>query len=224
MKKGIIIIGAGGHAKVCIELLRAMGEEVSFCIGSEGAADLCLDIPVLQGDRHLSMLRQEGYSRIFIAIGSNSLRERLATMAINEGYALVNAISPQAIISPSARLGSGIAIMAGVVINAEATIADLAIINTGATVDHDCQIARAVHLAPQCALAGNVKVGSQSFLGIGSKVIPDIEIGEKVILGAGTVVISNIISDATVVGVPARILNKSVVGKECHATNICRTA
>ncbi|KTC84731.1 MULTISPECIES: acetyltransferase [Legionella] len=224
MKKGIIIIGAGGHAKVCIELLRSMGEEVSFCIGNDGSADLCLDIPVLQGDNHLNILHEEGYSRIFIAIGSNYLRERLATMAMNEGYILVNAISPQAIISPSARLGSGVAIMAGVVINAEANIADLAIINTGATVDHDCQIAKAVHIAPQCALAGNVKVGSQSFLGVGSKVIPEIEIGEKVILGAGTVVISNIINGATAVGVPARIINKSVVGKECHATNISRTA
>lgn len=224
MKKAIIIMGAGGHAKVCIELLRAMGEKVGFCIGSEGSADLCLDVPVLQGDKHLSRLRKEGYSRIFIAIGSNALRERLATMAINEGYNLINAISPQAIISSSARLGSGIAIMAGVVINAEATIADLAIINTGATVDHDCQIAKAVHIAPQCALAGNVKVGPQSFLGIGSKVIPEIEIGEKVILGAGTVVISNIKNEVTAVGVPARIINKSVVGKECHATNICRTA
>ncbi len=206
MKKGIVIVGAGGHAKVCIELLQAMGEEISVCIGSEDSPKECLNIPVLQGDETIQTLYEEGYSRIFIAIGSNRLRERLATLALNQGYQLVNAISPKATISPSAVLGSGIAIMAGVVINAETQIDDLAIINTGATVDHDCRIGKAVHIAPQCALAGNVKVGKQSFIGIGSKVIPDIEIGENVMIGAGAVVIKNIKSEATAVGAPARII------------------
>ncbi|MBA2710836.1 MAG: acetyltransferase [Tatlockia sp.] len=209
MKKGIVIVGAGGHAKVCIELLQAMGEEISYCIGNENSPKECLCIPVLQGDENIQTLYKEGYSRIFIAIGSNVLRERLAQIAVKEGYQLVNAVSPQSIISPSANLGSGVAIMAGVVINAQTLIEDLAIINTGATVDHDCRIGKAAHIAPQCALAGNVKIGSQSFLGIGTKVIPDIDIGENVMVGAGAVVISNIKSDATAVGVPARII-KSV--------------
>ncbi|MBA3536105.1 MAG: acetyltransferase [Tatlockia sp.] len=208
MKKGIVIVGAGGHAKVCIELLHAMGERISYCIGNEESPELCLGIPVLQGDNYIQSLFKDGYSRIFIAIGSNSLRERLATQAINQGYHLVNAISPQAIISPTASLGSGIAIMAGVVINAETRIDDLVIINTGATIDHDCQIGKSVHIAPQCALAGSVKIGNQSFIGLGSKVIPHLEIGEKVIIGAGAVVISNIKSDVTAVGVPARIITK----------------
>jgi UDP-perosamine 4-acetyltransferase len=224
MKNEIIVVGAGGHAKVCIELLHAMGEKVSYCIGNEDSPADCLGIPVLHGDHHLNSLREQGYSRIFIAVGANGLRERLATLAMNYGYQLVNAISPQAIISPSVHLGLGIAIMAGVVINAETKIVDLAIINTGATVDHDCHIGRAAHVAPQCALAGNVFVGSQSFLGIGCKVIPEIKIGDKVTVGAGTVLISNIKNGLTVVGVPARILNKSIVEKEYHATNICRTA
>ncbi|MFT4060305.1 MAG: acetyltransferase [Legionella sp.] len=211
MKKDIIVVGAGGHAKVCIELLHAMRERVSHCIGNEGSASVCLGIPVMQGDHHMKSLREEGYSRIFIAIGSNYLRERLATLALNYGYQLVNAISPQAIISPSTHLGLGIAIMAGAVINAQTRIADLAIINTGATIDHDCHVGRAAHIAPQCALAGNVLVGSQSFLGIGCKVIPEMAIGDKVIVGAGTVIISNIKNGETAVGVPARILNKLIV-------------
>jgi UDP-perosamine 4-acetyltransferase len=223
MKKGIVIVGAGGHAKVCIELLQAMGEQISYCIGNEESPELCLGIPVLQGDNHIQSLYEDGYSRIFIAIGSNSLRERLATQAINQGYQLVNALSPQAIISPTASLGAGIAIMAGAVINAETRIDDLVIINTGATIDHDCQIGKSVHIAPQCALAGNVRIGNQSFLGLGTKVIPDLEIGEKVMIGAGAVVIANIKSEATAVGVPARIINKEAL-KEYHETNICRPA
>ncbi|MBA2653381.1 MAG: acetyltransferase [Tatlockia sp.] len=224
MKKGIIVVGAGGHAKVCIELLQASGEQVDYCIGDKDSLDLCLGIAVLKDDSYLKPLHEEGYSKLFVAIGSNRLRDKLAKLAIEHGYQLVNAISPQAIISPSASLETGIAIMAGAVINAEAKISALVIINTGATIDHDCQIGKAVHIAPQCALAGNVVVGSHSFLGIGSKVIPDLEIGENVTVGAGSLIISNIECGATVVGVPARIISQSLVGNECHATNICRTA
>jgi UDP-perosamine 4-acetyltransferase len=183
-----------------------MGEEVAYCVGGECSPNLCLSVPVLKGDENLIRLREAGYSRLFLAIGSNRLRERLATFAMELGYQLVNAISPQAIISPTVKLGSGIAVMAGAVINAEATIADLAIINTGATVDHDCRIGKAVHIAPQCGLAGNVTVGDLSFLGIGSKVIPDIEIGKQVTIGAGGVVVSPVGSWATAVGVPARVI------------------
>ncbi|MBA2657674.1 MAG: acetyltransferase [Tatlockia sp.] len=212
MKSSIIVVGAGGHAKVCIELLEASGEQVAFCIGVADSPDFCLNIAVLKNDSYLKSLREEGYSKIFIALGSNQLREHYADLALELNYQLVNAISPKAIISPSAVLGQGLAIMAGAIISSEAQIADLVIINTGATVDHDCNIGKAAHLAPQCALAGNVKVGAQSFLGVGSKVIPKIEIGEKVISGAGCVIVANITAGKTVVGVPARIIKHSVLG------------
>lgn len=208
MRTEVIVVGAGGHAKVCVELLQAQGEKIAFCVGGLDSPDQCLGIPVLKGDEYLTQLILDGYLKVFIAIGSNKLRKRLADLAVNLGYQLVSAISPHAIISPSARLGDGVAIMAGAIINAEATIEDLCIINTGATVDHDCHIGNSAHIAPQCALAGNVIVGTQSFLGVGTKVIPEISIGESVIAGAGSVVISNIESGSTVVGVPAKVINK----------------
>lgn len=207
MNKGIVVVGAGGHAKVCIELLRAMGKPVDYCIGSAGAVPVCLGVPVVEGDEYIARLREQGYGEIFIAIGSNSLRNRLGALAIDLGYSLANAISPYAQISPSARIGSGVAIMAGSVINAEVIIGDLAIVNTGATVDHDCNIGRAVHIAPQCALAGNVIVAAGAFLGIGCKVVPGVTVGESVTLGAGAVVIKDIPANAKAVGVPAKIIN-----------------
>lgn len=210
MKSEIILIGAGGHAKVCIELIHAMGERVAYCVGDAGSADECIGVPVLHGDQHLSCLRSEGYERLFIGVGSNALRESLSIMAIGFGYQLVNAISPHAIVSPTARLGAGIAVMAGVVINADARIEDLAIINTGATIDHDCHIEKAAHIAPQCALAGNVSIGRHAFLGVGTKVIPEISIGEKVIIGAGGVVVSNIEKNVVAVGVPAQKIKQTI--------------
>jgi UDP-perosamine 4-acetyltransferase len=208
MKTGVIIVGAGGHAKVCIEILREVGEKISFCIGGSDSPENCLDIPVLRGDEHIQILRHKGYFRAFLAIGSNSIREKLGNDCIREGYQIINAISSHAIISPSVKLGCGVAVMAGSVINAESIIEDFAIINTGATIDHDCRIGRAAHIAPQCGLAGRVSVGPQSILGIGCKVIPEIKIGEQVTVGAGSVVVRDIGSNATAVGVPAKILVK----------------
>jgi len=208
MKKGVVVIGAGGHAKVCVELLRDVGEKIAYCVGDREGPTECAGVPVLNGDEYIQRLWEDGYDAAFIAVGSNRLRDRLAETVLKQGYRLVNAISPAASVSTSARLGVGVAIMAGAVINAEAIIADLAIINTGATIDHDCRIGRAAHIAPQCALAGCVTVGAGSFLGIGCKVVPEMSIGENAVLGAGSVVISNIPAMATAVGVPARILNQ----------------
>jgi UDP-perosamine 4-acetyltransferase len=204
MKRGVVIVGASGHAKVCIESLREMGEQIDYCVGDANAQDFCVGVPVLKGDENLARLRNEGYDRAFIAIGSNRLRERLADLATSQGYQLVNAIHPRAVISPTVRLGCGIAVMAGAIINAEASIDSLAIVNTGASVDHDCKIGRAVHIAPASGVAGNVTIGAQSFLGIGSRVIPEVCVGKNVIVGAGGVVIDDILDDQTVVGIPAR--------------------
>lgn len=208
MKQGVVIVGAGGHAKVCIELLRAMGTPVACCIGGEDSGESCLGVPVFKGDDHLARLRQEGHAFAFVAIGSNALRQRLASAAKALGYELVNAISPTAVVSPSVRLGKGIAIMAGAVVNADTSIADLAIINTSASVDHDGDIGEAAHIAPQCGLAGNVTVAARAFLGVGCKVIPGVSIGTDVVAGAGSVIISDIASNTRIAGVPAKNLNE----------------
>lgn len=201
---GIIVIGASGHAKVCIEILQAMGHRVAYCVEATDGPSTCVGIPVLKGDAHLPDLRNRGYSQVFVAIGANRVRQRLANTAVSLGYSLVNAVSPLSIISPSAQLGKGVAVMAGAIVNAETIIDDLAIINTGACVDHDCRIGKAAHIAPQCGLAGNVTVGAASFLGIGCKVIPEVTIGENVTIGAGAVVVSDIANETLAVGVPAK--------------------
>ena len=201
----VIVLGAGGHAKVVIELLRASENPVAFCIGLENSADYCLDVPVLKGDYHISRLRQEGYYKMMPAIGENNIRMKLAMLALDQGFQLINAVSPHALISPSGTLGQGIAIMAGAIINAASYIGDFSIINTGAVIDHDCFIGPGVHIGPQSAIAGNVRIEEGSFLGVGCKVIPEIRIGSHSVIGAGAVVIENIPNNSVAVGVPAKI-------------------
>ncbi|VTU17450.1 UDP-4-amino-4, 6-dideoxy-N-acetyl-alpha-D-glucosamine N-acetyltransferase [Variovorax sp. PBL-H6] len=208
MTAGVIVLGSSGHAKVCIELLRSAGASVAYCIGAAESSTECLGVPVLNGDEHLKRLQSEGYEEVFVAIGANALRQRLALFATGLGFRLVNAISPRAVISPTATIGAGVAIMAGAVVNAECVVGDLAIINTLASVDHDGRIGDAAHIAPHCGLAGNVAVGERSFLGVGCKVIPDITIGEDVLAGAGSVIVKNVESGSRIAGVPAKAIHK----------------
>ena len=200
-----MVLGCGGHAKVCVEILQSMGEIVAYCIGNKDSEENCLGIQVLKGNEHIPELASKGFSKAFIAIGSNAVRSELAAFVLSYGFTLVNAISPDAIISPSVSLGSGIAVMAGAVVNASSSINNLSIVNTGATIDHDCIIGNATHIGPQCALAGNVTIGENTFLGIGTKVIPRVTIGRDSVIGAGSVVITDIPPFSKAIGVPVKI-------------------
>lgn len=204
----VVIIGSGGHAKVVIELIRAEGKyQIAGCTGLAGSGFVLDDVPILGTDSVLRAVLARGIKKAFVALGDNHLRAELLVHATEIGFELINAVSPNAVISPSATLGKGIAIMAGVVINASAHICDGVIINTNATVDHDCFVGNGTHICPGSALAGNVKIGNESFLGTGACVIPGVRIGNRSIIGAGSVVIRDIPDGVTAMGTPARILN-----------------
>jgi UDP-perosamine 4-acetyltransferase len=212
MSTGVVIIGGGGHAKVVIESLRASGETVVAIVDADPTPREVLGVPVLGDDLMLPILREQGLSKLFVALGDNRLREKLGRKARELGFILVNGIHPSAIISPSARLGEGVAVMAGVAINADSRIADLAIINTGAIVDHDCQLGAACHLGPASALAGGVTIGERAFLGVGARVIPGVSIGADTIVGAGGVVVRDLPDGVLAVGVPAQIRLAKIKG------------
>lgn len=202
----VVLIGAGGHAKVVLEAIRAAGlyAPAGFTDIDPACRDL-LGLARLGGDEALPRLRADGIAHAIVALGGNALRRRVAEMVRGLGFTLVNAISPAAAVSPSARLGQGIAVMAGAVVNADSDIADLVIVNTRAAVDHDCRIGRAAHLAPGCTLAGGVTVGAEALVGTGAAVIPGVTIGDGAVIGAGAAVVRNIPAGATALGVPARL-------------------
>ena len=164
-----------------------------------------LGVPVVGDDLALRELRERGFSKLFVAVGDNRLRQTLGRKGRELGFELVNAIHPSAIISPSARLGVGVAVMAGAVVNAESQVGDLAIINTGAVVDHDCRLGAACHVGPASALAGGVVVGDRTFLGVGVRVIPGVSIGADTVVGAGGVLIRDLPDAVLAIGAPAKI-------------------
>jgi UDP-perosamine 4-acetyltransferase len=202
---GVVIIGGGGHAKVVIESLRATGETIAAIVDADPTPRAVLGVPVVGDDLALAELKEQGLSKLFVAIGDNRLREKLGRKAREQGFSLVNAIHPSAVVSPSAILGEGVAVMAGVAINADSRIGDLAIVNTGAIVDHDCVLGAACHIGPATALAGGVTLGERAFLGVGARAIPSVTIGADTIVGAGGVVVRDLPDAVLAVGVPAKI-------------------
>ncbi len=205
MSAGVVIIGGGGHAKVVIESLRASGQAVAAIVDADPTPREVLGVPVVGDDLKLPELKAQGLSQLFVAIGDNRLREKLGRKAQGLGFVLVNAIHPSAVTSPSAKLGQGVAVMAGVAINADTEVGDLTIINTGVVVDHDGRLGVACHLGPACALAGGVTVGDHAFLGVGVRVIPGVTIGADTTVGAGGVVVRDLPEAVLAIGVPAKI-------------------
>lgn len=210
MTTRMVVIGAGGHAKVVIEAIRAGGlGEIRGLIDPAPATQNVLGLPVLGGDEMLPELMAQDITVAVVALGNNAVRQRIGAKLRAFGFALPAIVHPSALISPSARLGEGVVVMARAVVGTEAMVGDFAIINTSASIDHDNVIAAAAHVAPGCALAGNVAVGERTLVGVGSAVRPGVTIAADVVVGAGSAVVSDIPAGITVAGAPARPLVRS---------------
>ena len=195
---GVVVIGAGGHAKVLISTLTACGVSVAAVVDDDDTK-WGMDA---QGTR-VGRIERELGGRGIVGIGDNAQRREMARTLSLEWQTVVH---PSAYVHPSAKLGRGTVVFAGAVVQPDSVIGDHVIVNTGATVDHDCVVDDYAHLAPGVHLAGSVRVGEGAFLGIGSGVSPGVKIGRWAALGAGAVAIRDVADGVVAVGVPARAL------------------
>jgi sugar O-acyltransferase (sialic acid O-acetyltransferase NeuD family) len=195
MQSEYIIIGASGHAKVIIEIIEAMNGRIKAIQDKNPAVTSLVGYPV-HTDMPLDAL-------LIIAIGNNAIRKKIAIELQNE---FATAIHPRANISTRSSVFPGTVIMAGATVNSETRIGRHCIVNTNASIDHDCVLEDFVHISPNASLAGNVSVGEGAHIGIGSTVIQGVNIGKWAIVGAGSVIIKDVPDYAVVVGVPGSIL------------------
>ncbi len=206
----LVIVGAGGHAKVVIELFRAARPNLQIVglLEPDPKPREVLGVPVIGDDSALPRLRAEGVTHAFVAVGDNRAREAIGRRLEMVGFEIARVVSPAATVSPSANVARGVAVMAGAVINAETHVGAYAIVNTGARVDHDCRIGRAAHIGPGASLCGSVTVGDRTLVGVGASCIPGVTIGEDVTVGGGACVAGDLPDGVTAVGVPARVLER----------------
>lgn len=207
--RNVLIVGGGGHAKVVIEVFRSAGHEPACILDPHTSEQHVLGVPVLGGDDRAQQLFEDGYLHAHVAIGENGLRQRIGDRLKEMGFCLMNALHPRAVISPSAELGVGIAVMANAVINAKACVSDFVIVNTGAIVEHDCLVGVGTHVAPRSVMGGNVVLEGGVLFGIGAVARPLSRVGARAVVGAGSVIIGTIDADSIVAGNPARVLRQT---------------
>jgi sugar O-acyltransferase (sialic acid O-acetyltransferase NeuD family) len=198
----IYVIGAGGHGVVVSEIASLAGYRVVGFID---------DDPSLRGRRILqwevlgALDAIPDGATVALGIGSNQVRERLLKEAEMHSWKLPVLIHPSAVVSPSANIGDGTVVMALSAVNARTSTGKVCILNTSCSVDHDCVLGTSVHICPGVSLAGGIRIGDRSIIGIGSCVRQLIEVGEDCTIGAGSVVVSDIPQKTTAFGNPARI-------------------
>lgn len=203
MKDRLIIIGASGHGKVVADIAIKMNkwQSISF-LDDDSSISTCMGIPIIGKTYDSYSYKDE--ADFFVAVGNNETRERLQEKLIEQGLSLVSLIHPSAVIGTDVEIAIGTVVMAGVVINSSCRIGKGCIINTSSSLDHDSVIEDYVHISPGANLAGTVKIGKGSWLGIGSIISNNLNICSGCKVGAGAVVVKDITAPGTYVGVPVR--------------------
>jgi len=206
----LIILGAGGHAKVLIDALLASSAVIAGIVDPDPAlvGTKVLGIPVLGGD---DIVNEYPSSEIRLVNGLGSVghplrRKQLFDQFKQMGYTFATVVHPSAVIARDVVLGEGVQVMAGAIIQPGCRIGSNVIINTKASIDHDSIIGDHAHIAPGVTLSGTVMVGSTSHIGTGATIIQGISIGTVCLVAAGAVVISDVPDGRTVVGVPAKVV------------------
>ncbi len=213
--RDIIILCAGGHARVVIDVMRRSGHAVNALADNNSVlhGTELDDVPIIGGDANV--LARDPESVVLInALGNApktgdaalTRRRTLFEMFNSKGYTFLQVLSSEASVSERAGLGEGCHVITGAIIHPGCVIGANTIINTGAQLDHDCQIGDHSHIAPGAVLGGAVHIGQGCHVGAGAVVVQGISVGDGAVIGAGAVVVKDVLPGTTVIGNPAKII------------------
>ena len=210
MSTPVIILGGGGHAKVLVEALLANDAIIAGIVDPDQSlhGTKILGVPVVGGDE---VVAAYPCAEVQLVNGIGSVKVPRTRLELFErfsarGYIFATVVHPSAVIASDAELGEGAQVMAGTVIQPGSRIGRNAIVNTKASVDHDCLIGDHVHLAPGVTLSGEVTVGAGTHVGTGATVIQGVRIGSGSMVGAGALVLKDVPDGVTAMGVPAKVV------------------
>ncbi len=224
MKQGtslpVIVVGGGGHAKVLVDALMQMRADIvgytdvqdkRLSVGGKILPYLGVDDQILQMDDGTGVLLVNGLGSVNLPLKRQDIFNRFRA----QGYHFATVVHPSAVVGEGVILGEGAQIMAGVILQTAVEIGNNTIVNTRASIDHECVIGPNVHIAPGATLSGCVTIGANSHVGTGAVIVQGVMVGENVLVGAGAVVIRNVENGATVMGVPAqKIMRRGIWGTE----------
>ncbi|WP_404417418.1 acetyltransferase [Marinospirillum sp.] len=197
MSRPVILLGAGGHAKVVLEILRQIKQPVLGVIDPRLKQNHIKEwqgLPILGDDSDVSLYPTD---KIFLANGIGSLPGQTLRCSVyrqfkSSGYTFITLVHPTAIIAEDITLAEGVQIMAGCILGTDVQIDENTLINTGTQLDHDCKVGKHCHLAPAVVLCGNVQVEDGCHLGPSSCVVQGCHLGQGAVLGAGSTLLCDL--------------------------------
>ncbi len=212
MAESVIIVGLGAQAKYALEIFDRMGN-----IQIEGLVDIeesrksrednKFGYPVYGG---LDKIEEESVrkraEKAIVCCADTALKQRLTEYVRENGFDLINAIHPASVVAGTSKIGKGVIINAGAVIQPYAQIGDGVMIHANVVVEHDNRIGDFANLAPGASLSGWVTVQARATVYTGASIIPGVTIGSDAVVGAGAVVLKDVPERSVVVGVPARVI------------------
>jgi len=217
--KKVLIIGSSGHSKVIIDIFEKEKKyeiigllDKYRCIGEE-----TLGYKVLGCEENLKELLQIYPNiKLFIAIGDNWIRYKVFNKILSNypNIDFVSTIHPSAQIANNVKVGKGVSIMAGVIINSDVNIGDFVIINTKASIDHDSKMLNFSSLAPNVTTGGNVQIGEYSAVSISTTIKHNLIVGSHSVIGAGSLLMKNCGDNKIMYGVPAKIIRNREIGEK----------
>lgn len=199
----ILLIGAGGHARSCIDVIEQADIAIGGLLGqAHEVGTTVLGYPVLKTDVEMASLAGE-MLRALICVGqieSPETRMRLYAAMRAAGFAAPPIVSPLAHVSRHARIGDGSIIMHGAIVNAGAVIGENCIINSQALIEHDSSVGDHCHISTRAVLNGDVHVGARCFVGSGTVIRHGARIGNDCFVGMGSLVLADCPDNTRVVG------------------------
>ncbi len=207
----VVLYGAGGHAKVIIDILERSGiHHIVGLVDDTAPEGRLMGYPVASD---LRQYLDRGIRAGLVAVGDNWQRHRIVTQIQQwcESFTFVTAIHPSVQLGKEVTVAEGTVIMAGGMLNPCVQIGRHCILNTGSIVDHDCTLHEYASIAPGVTLGGNVVVGAYTAIGLGASVIQKMTIGAYTVVGAGSVVVRPIPSECVSFGTPCRVVRKRAV-------------
>jgi acetyltransferase EpsM len=206
----LVVVGGGEHARVLLDAARTRPDAWSILgyldVAAVPETDARCSVRWLGTDDDAPSLIAPDV-RFCLGIGPTGPEDRRsnAVERLSEvGADWASVVHAGSQVSPSVRIGQGVAVFAGAIVNSGARLDDHCVINSGAIVEHDASVGAFTHVGPGAAIGGGVVIGDHCVLGLGCRIRDHIEIGHRAQVAMGAVVVDHVSTGSLVVGVPAR--------------------